>query len=179
MGMHYAKTQLLKDDFQYTRPTSKKHKSPPGPKSTNPSKPKRPVQKNTTVKPLRPRLTEEQIRDRQRLRAADHFQRRKELGLCRSCPNNASKGQSRCLDCAERHRGWNRQNGEKTRRAKGIGPRPRTEDSELMDVVRKEVAEQANQGAGLQPRRVRSEAYKEKQRHKQALLRAERASLGL
>lgn len=39
--------------------------------------------------------------------------------------------------------------------------------------------EQANQGVGLQPRRVRSEAYKEKQRHKQALLRAERASLGL
>ena len=38
-----------------------------------------------------------------RVRAAEERQRRKELGLCRECPNQAIKGQTRCLDCSKNH----------------------------------------------------------------------------
>ncbi len=49
-------------------------------------------------------LTTEQKRERRRVRAAGERQRRKELGLCRDCPNVATEGQTPCPDCAEQHR---------------------------------------------------------------------------
>jgi len=59
--------------------------------------------KNATRAP-KPKLTDEQRRELRRVRAAEERQRRKELGLCRDCPNVAVEGQTRCSDCAEKHR---------------------------------------------------------------------------
>ena len=39
-----------------------------------------------------------------RLLAQERRRKAKELGLCKSCPNPAKPGQTRCPTCAERHR---------------------------------------------------------------------------
>lgn len=177
--MHYAKTQLLRDTFYFKHRASYKPKSPTLPKGTKPARPKQTVPKKSAIKVPRPRLTEEQKRERSRVQAKERFWRRKELGLCKDCPDEAIKGQIRCLDCVEKHRTQQRQKAEKVRTAMGKMPRPRIEDSELMEALRNEIGERVNQGKAQQPRKVLSEEYKKKQRDIQASLRAERLSLGL
>ena len=62
------------------------------------------VKRKSAIRAPKPKLTEEQKRELRRVRAAEERQRRKELGLCRDCPNCAIAGQTRCADCAEKHR---------------------------------------------------------------------------
>ena len=61
-------------------------------------------ERNTTTKEAKPRLTEEEKRERRRARTAARRQRQLELGLCVSCSNEPIEGQTRCPECAERHR---------------------------------------------------------------------------
>ena len=61
-------------------------------------------ERNTTTKEAKPRLTEEEERERRRARTAARRQRQLELGLCVSCSNEPIEGQTRCPECAERHR---------------------------------------------------------------------------
>ena len=62
------------------------------------------AKRKSAIRAPKPKLTDEQKRELRRVRAAEERQRRKELGLCRDCPNVAIEGQTRCPDCAERHR---------------------------------------------------------------------------
>ena len=62
------------------------------------------IKRKSAIRAPKPKLTDEQKRELRRVRAAEERQRRKELGLCRDCPNTAIAGQTRCADCAERHR---------------------------------------------------------------------------
>ena len=57
----------------------------------------------STTRALKPKLTDEQKRELRRVRAAEHRQRRKKLGLCRGCKNLTVPGKTRCPDCAEKH----------------------------------------------------------------------------
>ena len=43
-------------------------------------------------------------REYYRLHAQERRRKAKELGLCKSCPNPAKPGQTRCPTCAEKHR---------------------------------------------------------------------------
>ena len=61
-------------------------------------------------KPKRVRLTPEERQERGRARAVEKRSKLKEHGLCRDCQQPAIPGQTRCSDCAEKHR-------------KGRGPR--------------------------------------------------------
>ena len=103
--------------------------------------------------------------------------KRQEQGLCR-CGQAAVQGQTRCAECAVKHREWTRQDSENRRRAKGIKPRPRI-GAELIEQIQKEIADQETRGASQTPKRVRSEAYKKKNQQHRAQVRAERKSLGL
>ena len=105
-------------------------------------------------------------------------QERKELGLCR-CGQTAIQGQARCAECAAKHREWTRQDSENRRRAKGIKPRPRFDDAELMEQIQKEIAAQETRGTNRTPKRVRSEAHIQKRALHQSQVRAERKLLGL
>ena len=49
-------------------------------------------------------LTPDERKERNRKAAAQRHLDRKEQGLCRDCPNMATLGQTRCADCAEKHR---------------------------------------------------------------------------
>ena len=102
--------------------------------------------------------------------------KRKEQGLCR-CGQAAIQGQTRCAECAVKHREWHRQNSENRRRAKGIKPRPRI-GAELIEQIQKEIDDQETRGASQTTKRVRSEAYKKKNQQHRAQVRAERKSLG-
>ena len=178
-GMQEAKTQLFADQFHYELPRGRKRKHPSGTKPTERRKHKQPAQKTTITTDRNLHLTDEQKRERKRALTKENAQRRKKLGRCKSCSNNAIKGQTRCQDCAEKHRAWLRAYSENRRRAQGIRPRPRTDDAAMEEEILREIVEQENQGTGRRPKRIRSEAYKQRQREKQASLRAERASLGL
>ena len=54
-------------------------------------------------------------REYQRLRQREKVRRAKELGLCKSCPNPAKPGQTRCPTCAEKHHEYNRRSNAKRR----------------------------------------------------------------
>ncbi len=177
--MQEVKTQLFADRFHYELPRGTKRKHPSGAKPIKRRKHKQPTQKKTAAKAPKLHLTDEQKQERKRVLAKENAQRRKELGLCKRCPNNTINGQTRCQDCAEKHRAWLRPYSENRRRAQGIKPRPRTDDTAMEEELRLEIVEREHQGTGNQTKRIRSEAYKQKQREKQASLRAERASLGL
>ena len=178
-GVQEIKTQLFADQFHCELPRGRKRKHPSGAKPTKRRKHKQFTQKKATTKAPKLHLTEEQKQERKRALAKENAQRRKELGLCKSCPNKTVNGQTRYQDCAEKHRAWLQPYSEDRRRAQGIKPRQRTDDTAMEEELRREIVGQENQGAGRQPKRIRSEAYKQKRREKQASLRAERASLGL
>ena len=100
--------------------------------------------------------------------------------MCR-CGQASISGQTRCSECAEKHREWHRQNSEKQRQAKGAQPRRWKDDAELLALTQEETAPQAKkeQKAKRTPKRVRSEAYEQKRKQRQTRVRAERKSLGL
>ena len=55
-------------------------------------------------KPKRVRLTPEERQERGRARAVEKRSKLKEQGLCRDCQQPAIPEQTRCVDCAEKHR---------------------------------------------------------------------------
>ena len=55
-------------------------------------------------KPQKAPLTPYERKERNRKAVAQRRQNRREQGLCRDCPNRAALGQTRCADCAEKHR---------------------------------------------------------------------------
>ena len=55
-------------------------------------------------RPQKARLTPDERKERNRKAVAQRRQNRKEQGLCKDCPNKATLGQTRCADCAEKHR---------------------------------------------------------------------------
>ena len=173
--MHHAKTQLLTDTFEYAKGENKKRKATPRANDTKTRKPKAGTSPSGKAKARRPRLTEEQKRARNRTRAAKRLRKLKERGLCKDCPSKATEGRTRCSDCAEKHRRYSEQRN----RARGVQPRHRSDDTKPSEPIRKEIAAQDAQAAGRTPKRVRSEAYKQKKRETQAQTRAERISLGL
>ena len=95
---------------------------PRKPKTTTPDH-KRPNTTPQSKKPTQtksPKLTSDQNKEFKRVRAAEERQRRKELGLCQECPNQAIKGQTRCPDCAKKHS--NAQNKQPSPAGTGKGP---------------------------------------------------------
>ena len=127
--------------------------------------------KKSTTKATRTPLTAEQQRERNRKQAAERRQRLKDNGRCVSCPNNAIDGQTRCPDCAEKHRARLRPYSEARRRAEGAKHTLRIGEAELLQLIQKEVdareSQVANQpAAAVQPDR-------------QSLSRAQRKSLGI
>ena len=76
----------------------------PAPSATKPSK------AGKTKKLKRARLTPDELKERQRQRAAKRRQNRKERGICIDCPNRAVEGQIRCPDCVEKRRNSRRDN---------------------------------------------------------------------
>ena len=163
-GIHTSKPQLFVDTIfipKRKRLASHKRQSKQT-KSAPRQKPAPPTPKHRPSKRKKPALTR---------------QERKEQGLCR-CGQAAIQGQTRCAECAEKHREWHRQDSENRRRAKGIKPRPRI-GAELIEQIQKETADQKTRGASQTPKRVRSEEYKKKNQQHRAQVRAERKSLGL
>ena len=75
-----------------------------------PAKPKSTTTQTKAAKPAngkRPkkaRLTPYERKERDQKAAAKRRHNRKEWGLCNDCPNRATPGQTRCVDCAEKHR---------------------------------------------------------------------------
>ena len=92
--------------FVFAKPANLDNTRPQKRESTNPRSETRAAsaKRRPTAKPTRPRLTEEEKRELRRIRASENRQRRKELGLCKDCPNQAIKGQTRCPNCVETHR---------------------------------------------------------------------------
>ena len=56
------------------------------------------------IGPKKTRLTPSERKERNRKAAAQRRQTRKTQGICKDCPNRATKGHTRCPDCAEKHR---------------------------------------------------------------------------
>ena len=79
-----------------------------------------PAKKSRSPKGSRPKrtpLTPEQKRQRERDRWKDRYERAKSLGICRNCDNPAIPGQTRCEDCADKHRVSRRANDKRRRAA--------------------------------------------------------------
>ena len=76
----------------------------------------------TPAKVSKPRLAEEQKREHGRARTAPRRQRQLELGLCVSCSNEPIEGQTRCPECAERHRQHWQNSQPKRKTAQPNGP---------------------------------------------------------
>ena len=138
-GMNYGKPQLLTDVFELPprkAPKPPKARNPPVRNLPPKSKVRKP-RKNATPKTPKPRprtqLTPAEIetkreerlqydrqrsqnpqrREHHRLHAQESRRKAKELGLCKSCPNPAKPGQTRCPTCAEKHRESNRRSNAK------------------------------------------------------------------
>lgn len=124
-----------------------------------------------TAKATRTPLTAEQKRERHRKRIAERRQHRKDNGLCVGCPNKPIEGQTRCAECAEKHRARLRPYSETRRRAQGAKPAKRLSDAELLDLIEKEVAARESQ--------VANQSTEEVQPNTQYLSRAQRTSLGI
>ncbi len=75
-----------------------------------PAKPKSTTNQDKAAKPTNGKgpqkapLTPYERKERNRKAVAQRHLDRKEQGLCRDCPNRATLGQTRCADCAEKHR---------------------------------------------------------------------------
>ena len=138
VGIHHAERQLFQYTIDLTRdPTRRKIKNskvkpqkiPAEPRAAKQRKPKRatPITHRAPVSPeelvqcrhaydeARSQTTER--REYRRIRAREERQRAKELGRCRSCPNPAIPGETRCPGCAEKHRQSHRRSAAKSRAA--------------------------------------------------------------
>ena len=121
-GMNSTKPQFLIDTIlipKRTRLPSRKQAI----KRTKSTRRRNPTQKSQKKPAHAPKPTPARKR-----------QERKEQGLCR-CGQAAIQGQTRCAECAVKHREWTRQDSENRRRAKGIKPRPRFDDAELIEQI--------------------------------------------
>ena len=100
---HNPHTRAIGGTFEFTfilpKPANSGGRRP---KPRQAAKPSRKANAGT-AKSTGPKLTEEQKRELRRVRAAEKRQRRKELGLCKDCPNEATKGRIRCPDCTKKH----------------------------------------------------------------------------
>ena len=113
--VHYVnlRTCAIGCTFEFTfilpKPANSGNTRPKKPKATNSSSKTGAgtTKHKKATKPASPRLTQEQKRERDRVRATDKRQRSKELGLCKHCPAKPIKGQTRCPSCAARHRQYN------------------------------------------------------------------------
>ena len=100
--------------FQHTFSLSRKPQSTPRPpkRAGKKKKPKPASRANNTKKPAPPKdpipkripLTPEAKKERQQAQWKQRYNDAKALGVCRHCSKPAIKGQTRCQQCAERHR---------------------------------------------------------------------------
>ena len=107
--------------FEFPMPTNSAYELKPAPKrkTRKPANPKaaparpRKASKPATVKAAKPKasekpkrvlLTPEERQERARARAAEKRSELKEQGLCKDCWRPAIPDQTRCPDCAEKHR---------------------------------------------------------------------------
>lgn len=130
-----------------------------------------PPETRKATKPRRARLTEEEKRERKRKRAAEQRQRKKDNGRCVSCPNTPIEGQTRCPDCAAKHRAWLLPYSEARRRAQGAKPTPRISEAELLRLIQKEVDARESQ--------VSNQSVEEMHSGPRFLSRVQRKSLGI
>ena len=100
---------------------------------------------HTATKPKKPRLTEEEKRARNRKRAAERRRNNKEKGICVRCPNKPIEGQTRCAECAEKHRAQLRPYTEARRRAQGAKPTQPISEAELLQLIQAEVNTRGSQ----------------------------------
>ena len=159
VGTSLPKRHIFEEHFQL--PVRKK-----GSKRTKSARSRNPTRKSQKKPAHAPKPTPARKR-----------QERKEQGLCH-CGQAAIQGQTRCAECAVKHREWTRQDSENRRRAKGSKPRPRI-GAELIEQIQKEIADQKTRGTNQTTKRVRSEEYKKKNQQHRAHVRAERKSLSL
>ena len=114
--MDYAKTQLLTDTFQYPKRGTKNKNLKSATRANHSRKPKA----SKDPKPKRIPLTPEAKKERQSARFKERLEEAKALGLCRHYhdpPVKAIEGQTRCHDCAEKHRLQRREYDKKRRAA--------------------------------------------------------------
>ena len=87
---------------------TKKHAKPKARSTRVPKTPKPATAKTAKPKaaknPKCVRLTAEERKERARASAAENRSKLKDAGLCRDCRRPAISGQTRCSDCAEKHR---------------------------------------------------------------------------
>ena len=104
IGLHHARPQLFIDTFQIPERTGKKkHKPNSNANNTKPKKSKKLTAPKAPV-PKRTPLTPEARREIQRTRQKENRERAKSLEICRHCGEPAIEGQTRCKQCAEKHR---------------------------------------------------------------------------
>ena len=89
---------MTTNPFYELKPEPKRKKKQPAKPATTTAKPK------ASQKPKRVRLTPEERQDRARARAVEARGKLKDAGLCKDCRERAIPGQTRCPDCAEKHR---------------------------------------------------------------------------
>ena len=93
----------LKPKGKTKKPAKPKAKSTRAPETPKPATAKT-AKPKAAKKPKRVRLTAEERKERGRARTAEKRLKLKESGLCRDCRQPAIPGQTRCPDCAEKHR---------------------------------------------------------------------------
>ena len=99
-GVIYVKPQLFTDTFHLPERGTKKKKYTPDSRANDTRKrtpPKAPAPKKVP-------LTSEERKQRQKVQWKEKYVRAKALGLCRHCGEPAIPGQTRCENCAEKHR---------------------------------------------------------------------------
>ena len=105
LNRHYSDKPSVETKAAKPSVEAKADKSQEGP-----AKPKSTTTQDKAAKPTNGKgpqkapLTPDERKERNRKAAAQRRQNRKEQGLCRDCPNRATLGQTRCADCAEKHR---------------------------------------------------------------------------
>ena len=101
--MHYAKPQLLIDIFHLPKRAGKKQKSDAGAKYTKSGRSKKQTAPKEPAHKRQP-LTPEARKERRQTQHKEKLDKAKSLGLCRHCGEAAIGGQTRCDQCAEKHR---------------------------------------------------------------------------
>ena len=111
--MHHAKPQLFTDTFHLPERGTKKKKPKPASRANNTKKRMPPKDPGPKKVPLTP----EERKYRKRVQRKEQYGRAKAIGLCRHCGEPAIPGQTRCDNCAEKHRVSRRAHDRKRRAA--------------------------------------------------------------
>ena len=101
--MTYTKPQLLIDTFHFPKRVCKKPKSDSGAKDTKSVRSKKRTAPKEPAYKRQP-LTPEAKKERRQTQHKEKLDRAKSLGLCGHCGEAAIGGQTRCDQCAEKHR---------------------------------------------------------------------------